>query len=187
MHRHWVQFTLVRRGYDNNNGHNKPLIGNETGVWITSCPEAMGWEFGNFEKHVSWTEDAEVRASGRQRALGPQWPTVEQPQLRWERSAVMIRRTLGRYSSLSPSPTHLSHTQHHSFGNKVWEIYFYKEVCSFVHWSSYIVFNCVSTYICICIWLYNRINLKIPNWDVVTRVIWDRGHGMGIFFQNRGH
>ena len=25
-----------------------------TGVWMMSCPEAMGWEFGDFEKDVSW-------------------------------------------------------------------------------------------------------------------------------------
>ena len=33
----------------------------------------------------------------------------------------------------------ISHTQqkHHPFENKVWEIYFYKEVYSFVHWSHY--------------------------------------------------
>ena len=54
VHRHWVQFTLVRRGYDNPNCHNKPQIGNVTGVWMTSCLEAMGWEFGYFEKDVSW-------------------------------------------------------------------------------------------------------------------------------------
>ena len=54
VHRHWVQFTLARRGYDNHNRHNKPQIGNVTGVWMTSCPETMGWEFGHFEKHVSW-------------------------------------------------------------------------------------------------------------------------------------
>ena len=40
-------------------------------------------------------------------------------------------------SSLYPSPTHLSHaTNINPFENKVWEIYFYKDVCSFVHWSS---------------------------------------------------
>ena len=40
-------------------------------------------------------------------------------------------------SSLSQSPTHLSHTTNIiPFENIVWEIYFYKEVCSFVHWSS---------------------------------------------------
>ena len=41
------------------------------------------------------------------------------------------------YSSLFPSPTHLSHTRNiNPFENKVWEVYFfYKEVCSFVIWS----------------------------------------------------
>ena len=42
---------------------------------------------------VSWRKDAELRNSGRQRALGPQWPTVEQLQPRWERSVAMVRRT----------------------------------------------------------------------------------------------
>ena len=32
----------------------KPQIGNNSGVWMTSCPEAMGWEFGDFEKE--WFE-----------------------------------------------------------------------------------------------------------------------------------
>ena len=27
--------------------------GNEAGVWMTSCPEEMGWEFENFKNHVS--------------------------------------------------------------------------------------------------------------------------------------
>ena len=57
VHRHWVQFTLTCRGYDNHNCHNKPQIGNVTEVWMTSCPEVMGWEFGYFEKHVSWVLD----------------------------------------------------------------------------------------------------------------------------------
>ena len=42
VHRHWVQFTLVRRGYDNHDCHNKPQIGNKVGVGMTSCPKAMG-------------------------------------------------------------------------------------------------------------------------------------------------
>ena len=37
------------------------------------------------------------------------------------------------YSSLSLSPTHLSHTTNiNPFENKEWEVYFYKEVCSFI-------------------------------------------------------
>ena len=50
VQRHWVQFILTSRVYDNHNSHNKPQIGNEAGVWMTSCLEAMGWEFGDFEK-----------------------------------------------------------------------------------------------------------------------------------------
>ena len=52
-------------------------------------------------------------------------------QPRWERN------TAGSIcSSLSPSPTHLSHTTNiNPFEKKVWDIYFYKKVCLFVHWS----------------------------------------------------
>ena len=45
---------LMCQGYDNHNCHNIPQIGNGVGVWMTSYPEAMGWEFGNFEKDISW-------------------------------------------------------------------------------------------------------------------------------------
>ena len=38
--------------------------------WLGSVPVAV---------KVNWGQDASVRASYRQRALGPQWPTVEQP------------------------------------------------------------------------------------------------------------
>ena len=50
VHKHWVQFTIARRGYNNHICHNKPQIGNRSGVWMTSCPKAMGWEFGDFSK-----------------------------------------------------------------------------------------------------------------------------------------
>ena len=97
---------------------------------------------------VSWRQDADLRASSRQRALGLQWPTVEQPS-QDEKEVLLCQ-----YSSLFPSPAHLSHTTNiNPFENKVWEIYFYKEVCSFIHWSSYIIFDYVSAYICICICL----------------------------------
>ena len=48
------------------------------------------------------------------------------------------QKTLGSIcSSLSPSPNHLSHTTNiNPFENKVCEIYLYKEMCSFDHWSS---------------------------------------------------
>ena len=71
-------------------------------------------------------------------ACGPQWPTVEQPQPRWGRSAAMVaRRTLGQNNSLSPSLAHLSHTTTITLSRiKCERLYFYKEVCLFVHWSS---------------------------------------------------
>ena len=118
---------------------------------------------------VSWRQGAELRASDWQRALGPQWLTVEQPEPRWGRSAAMVRRTLGQNNSPSLSPL-TSHTQLTStlFENKMWEIYFYKEVCSFVHWISYIMFDYVSAYICIylCMRLYNTMLIieSLQNW-----------------------
>ena len=60
---------------------------------------------------VSWEQDAEVRASGRQRASGHQWPTVVQPQQRWGRSAAMVRRTRGQYVAVCPTLQLISHTQ----------------------------------------------------------------------------
>ena len=39
-----------------------------------------------------WRQDAEVRASGRQRAFGPQWTTFEKPHARWRICAAMVRK-----------------------------------------------------------------------------------------------
>ena len=127
-------------------------------MWDNNITWCLGW----FELvEVSWTEDADVRSNGRQ------WPTVEQPQPRWGRSAAMVRRTWGQNNSLSPSPTYLSHTTNiNSFENKVWEIYFYKEACSFVHWSSYIIgwlFPHVSVYLYTRNIVYNTPSSNVKN------------------------
>ena len=100
--------------------------------YITRCPrrfEPVG---------VSWGQNAEVRASGRQRALGPQWPTVEQPQPRWERSAAMVRRTFGRNNGPSLSPL-TSHTQETSPFRElsVRDIFIKKYVRSFIEVRHY--------------------------------------------------
>ena len=47
----------------------------------------------------------------RLRACGPQWPMVEQPSQECERSAAMVRRTLGQYVSVCPHLQLTSHTQ----------------------------------------------------------------------------
>ena len=71
------------------------------------------------------------------RGLGPSvthgW--VAQPE--WERSAAMARRTRGQYAAVCPRFQLTSHTQPTStlLRIKCERLYFYKEVCSFVHWS----------------------------------------------------
>ena len=81
----------------------------------------------------------------RQRTCDPQWPTIEQPKPECGRSAAMVRRTLGQYVAVCPRLQLTSHTQPTStfrnpFANlsriKCERYIFYKEVCSFVHWSS---------------------------------------------------
>ena len=54
-------------------------------------------------------------------SVGTPWLLVED----------MRRSPLSEYMSLHPSLTH--HRNISPFENKVWEIHFYKEVCSFVH------------------------------------------------------
>ena len=112
---------------------------------------------------ASWGQDANVRASGRQRADSD--PRLSSP-TRMRKKCCYGQKNLGSIcSSLSPSPTHLSHTTNiNPFENKVWEIYFYKEVCSFVHWNSSL---CLIR-ICICIravvlWVYNTMRIKTEN------------------------
>ena len=57
-------------------------------------------------------------------------------QPRWERSAAMVRRTLGQHSSQSLSPVHLSHTTKIILSRIKCERHiFYKKVCLFIHWS----------------------------------------------------
>ena len=64
-----VQFTLARKGYDNHRCHNKPQTGNEAGVWMTLCPEEMGWEFGRFRKRFTWGPTMVLRSWGSTRQL----------------------------------------------------------------------------------------------------------------------
>ena len=93
---------------------------------------------------VSWSQLVAVWSSKNQlpaEGLGPQDTRLSSP-AEWERSAVIVRGTWGQYvavCSVSNSPL-----THNPFENKVWEVYFPKEVCSFV-----IILDFVS--VCICI------------------------------------
>ena len=59
---------------------------------------------------VSWGQDAELRASGRQRALGPQRPTVEQPS-QDEEEVLLWSKELGVNIAVYPCFQLISHTQ----------------------------------------------------------------------------
>ena len=92
----------------------------------------------------------------------------------------LLEEDMGRRSPLSEYMSHHLFLTHHRIinpcENKVWEIYFYKEVCLFVHWSSWIMFDYVYAYICICMWVYNTFliistaHLSIPNSISISRL-----------------
>ena len=82
-------------------------------------------------------QDASVRISLQTEGLRPSVTHGWAAEPGHERSAAMVRRTWGQYVAVSPRLQLTSHTQLTStLSNKVWEVYFYKDVCSFVHWSS---------------------------------------------------
>ena len=116
----------------------------------------------------SWRGDIYgVKTSSRQRAWAlsdPGWTAQqnEEEVLLWSGELVV-----NMWLSLSVSNSHLTHNQHQPFRNpfvkKVWEVYFYKEACSFVNWSRqfFSAFICMymsiqhtHTYIYIYIYIY---------------------------------
>ena len=115
---------------------------------------------------VSWSQlqlefESQFEAVGtrsRQRAWGSQWPPVEQAS-RMRKKCCYSQRNLGSiYCSLFRLQLTF-HTQpfRNPFENKVWEVYFSKEVCSFV-----IIVDYVSAYICIRIVISRLYNTMLP-------------------------
>ena len=98
-----------------------------------------------------------VRGSENQlsaEGLRPQDPWLSSP-AEWERSAAKDRRTWGQYVAVySVFNSPLTHNPFATLSNKVWEVYFSKEVCSFV-----IIVDYVSAYICIRIVAFGYITL----------------------------
>ena len=84
----------------------------------------------------------------RLRALGPQWPTVEQPQPRW-RSAAMVKRRTWVNIAVCPCLQLISHTQQNIIlSKKRCErfIFLYSFVIEVVHhWL--IMFPCIFVYV----------------------------------------
>ena len=106
---------------------------------------------------VSWSSSCSSRQwePAPDRGLRPSGPLLSSPGEWGRKKCCYSQWNLGSICfSLSPSPSHLSHITNISpFENKVWEVHFSKEVCSFV-----IIVDYVSAYICIRIvvsWQYN--------------------------------
>ena len=122
-------------------------------AWVSSVPVAIV---------VSWEQDAHVRISLQTEVL---WPSVTHgwtAQPGHERSAAMVRKTLGQYVTVCPRLQLTSHAQPTSTLSRIkCERYiFYKEVCSFVHWSRHYCRPCFRLYLYIyCIVVYNKLIL----------------------------
>ena len=94
-----------------------------------------------------------VRTSSQQRAWAlrtPSWAAQQN-----EKEVLLKTEELGgqyvAICSVSNSP--LTHNPFATLSNKVWEIYFYKEACSFVNWSHHYVSTDICMYM--SMWLYN--------------------------------
>ena len=105
---------------------------------------------------VCWGQDAELRTSSRQRALGPQWPMVEQVSqdeeevLLWLKEELWVKITVCRCLQLISNTQPTSSFQEQSVRDYI----FIKCVRSFIEVHPY-CWLC-SAYICSCImWLYN--------------------------------
>ena len=104
---------------------------------------------------VSWRQRENQLADWGLAALSD--PRLSNPSQDEAKEVVLWLEELGVNIAVCPvSCSSLKHKKHHPFENKVWEIYFYKEVYSFVHWSSYIMFDYVSAYICITAIQYSQ-------------------------------
>ena len=103
-------------------------------VWVSWSQLQLEFEF-EFES---------VRTSSRQSACGPRWPLVEYLN-RMKKKCCFSQRNLGSICCSLFCLQLTSHTQPfcNPFENKVWEVYFSKEVCSFVNIVDY-----VPAYIC---------------------------------------
>ena len=95
---------------------------------------------GQFElKFQSHLEIGCPRSENQLQTEGPGWAAQqnEEEELRWSEEL-----GVNMWQSLSVSNSPLTHNQHqpfrNPFENKVWEVYFSKEVCSFVHWSCHV-------------------------------------------------
>ena len=117
-----------------------------------ATPTGSRWVSNNdITRCQGWSQLVRVRVAVRgsenqlpAEGLGPPDPRLSCP-AEWKRTTAKDRGTLGQYvavCSVSNSP--LTHNPFATLSNKVWEVYFSKEECSFV-----IIADYVSACICI--------------------------------------
>ena len=115
-------------------------------AWVSSS-----WSWSQLgDKMPAW------ESACRLRACGPQWPTVEQSQLRWGRNAAMVRRTLGQYVAVYSRLQLTSHTQPTSTLSRIKcerNIFIKKCVCSFIEVRHY-------CWLCFRIYLYMYVAIQ---------------------------
>ena len=141
----------------NCNAHRKHLVVKQL---YNQVPQTawVNWSQLQLES-VCWSSScsSRQREPAPDRGLGPSGHRLSSA-AEWGRSDAIVKGTWGQYvavCSVSNSP--LTHNQYqpfrNPFENKVWVVYFSREVCSFVHWSSYIMltmFPCIVVYVLCC-------------------------------------
>ena len=130
---------------------------------------------------VSWGQDASVIANGRRRTWALSDPRLSSP-ARMRKKCCYGQKNFG---SICSSLSRLQLTSHTTnIRIKCERLYFYKEVCSFIHWSSSLLLTmfphiyiyiyiyiymcvCVCVYVCVCmytcrciVWVYNTWKLR---------------------------
>ena len=113
---------------------------------------------------VSWRQDAKVRTSSRQRALGPEWPPVDEDEAKMKKCCYGWGRTWFNIVVRPCLHSFLTHNKHHLFKNKVWEIYIKKCIRSLL--KSSLSVDYVPVYICIRV-VYVR-SIRVRN-SVIAR------------------
>ena len=94
---------------------------------ITRCPDGLRQSETGYQRENQLAEWGLWVLSG---------PRLRNPSQDVKEMLLWSRRELGSIlQSVPVSNSSLTHNKHRPFENKVWEIYFYKEVCSFVCWS----------------------------------------------------
>ena len=147
-------------------------------VWVSWSWSLRQVDFSSSCSRI-WGQDAVVRASARQRAWALRAPVEQLSRMR--KKCCYNTEELGAniWQSVPVSNSLLTYKKHqpfrNPFENKVWEVYFSKEVCSFV-----IIVDYGSVCICICIvvsWLHNTsfhcksywiLKKELPNQPALT-------------------